>query len=156
MLNLLMRRFSRDSSERSREPVMQIEIDFDVYKALTALRQNEDHSYNDVLRDLLQLGSLTNHAKSASEMPPSQSGRMLAGRFLPDGSALRAVYKQQPYMAEISEGRLIYNGEEFQSASAAAREITKTNVNGLTFWEVKRPQDSRWRRLVAVPRAAET
>jgi predicted CopG family antitoxin len=32
---------------------MQIDIDFDVFKALTALRQSEIDSYNDVLRRVL-------------------------------------------------------------------------------------------------------
>ena len=44
---------------------MNIEIDFDVFKALTLRRSTEDISYNDVLRELLGLGPQKNPVSSA-------------------------------------------------------------------------------------------
>lgn len=77
---------------------------------------------------------------------------MLGGRFLANGTRLRAKYKDIFYRAEISGGELIYDETTHRSASAAARTITGNNVNGLTFWEVKRPEDASWTKLVALPR----
>ncbi len=34
-----------------------IDIDFDIYKELTSLRETEDVTYNDVIRELLELKS---------------------------------------------------------------------------------------------------
>lgn len=58
---------------------MQIEIDFEVFKALTALRESESDSYNAVIRRLLGL----NNENSLSDLldrdvPKSVSGRVNA------------------------------------------------------------------------------
>ena len=131
---------------------MQIDIDFEVFKELTALRKRESHTYNDVIRELLGLGP------SAAE---AFVGRLLAGKeekglrlrnlFLPDGTRLRVTYKGIEYLAEIKDGRWIDQaGAEHASPSAAAHHITGTNVNGWRFWEAKRPSDSDWRKLDAL------
>ena len=122
---------------------MQIEIDFDVFKALTGQRQSENHSYNDVLRGLLGLPEAADH---------TLRGRDVGGRFLPNGTELRSRHKGNIHIAEIISERLVYEGRTFPSASSAARAVTGTNVNGLTFWEVKRPGDVDWRKLSALPR----
>ena len=124
---------------------MQIDIDFDVFKALTVMRQSEVHSYNDVIRDLLGL-------ESKDEMKGSSEGRLLGGRFLPNGTKLRAKYKDGYYEAEIRKGGLWYNEKRYSSASSAARAVTGTNVNGLTFWEVKRPNDFDWLKILMLAR----
>lgn len=130
--------------------MQQIDIDFEVFKALTARRKAEEHTYNDVLRELLNLDPASVETKSqTSETRP---GRRVGGRFLADGTKLRADYKQRRFEAEIASGELIYDGKAFQSASAAAKEITGTNVNGLAFWSVKRPSDFAWQKLLALPK----
>ena len=136
---------------------MQIEIDFDVYKALTSKRESEMHSYNDVLRTLLDLPSAYELDKALGFAPtPSKSGRVFAGRLLPNGTELRATYKHTVYRANIRDAKLIDElGSVHGSASAAARAITNTNVNGLMFWEVKRPGDSTWKKLIALPKVSE-
>lgn len=135
---------------------MQIDIDFEVFKALTLRRQSESHTYNDVLHELL--GIQGNHlavAADASQIT-DQQGRLFAGRFLPNGTRFRVTYKQQRYEAEIVDGELVDEaGRMHSSASAAARAVTNTTVNGLTFWQVKRPGDTVWRKLGALPKAAE-
>ncbi len=134
---------------------MQIDIDFDVYKALTAKRKNENHSYNDVLRALLGLEPVeqTNAWPLGVDLVKalvSVKAKPLTLRNgeLPSGTRLRAVYKGVEHRAIIKNGRWISeNDEEFGSPSAAAKAITGTNVNGLRFWNGKRPIDESWQRL---------
>lgn len=135
---------------------MHIDIDFEVYKALTARRLSEAHSYNDVLREILGLGSVQVHqieplmpdVADAIARPQGLKGFHSRGVHLPDGTLLRARYKQLEYNAKIEGGCwLDAGGRRHSSASAAAAAITGTNVNGLRFWEAKRPMDSGWRRL---------
>lgn len=140
--------------------MQQIEIDFEVFKALTNLRESESHTYNEVLRDLLKLEK-TFGRRISEQMGgfakgfalASAQGFMASGRLLPSGSLLRAKYKGVAYNASIIDGTWTdEDGNNHGSASAAARAITQTNVNGLTFWEVKRPSDAEWRKLDALPK----
>ena len=141
--------------------VQQIEIDFEVFKALTALRQSETHTYNEVIRDLLGLKKtgvrrISDSFGSIAQAlgPGKEQGFVASGRFLPDGTTLRARYKGQEFYGFVRDGRwLDAEGAEHSSASAAARAITQTNVNGLTFWEVKRPSDTNWTKLVGLPKS---
>jgi hypothetical protein len=131
---------------------MQIEIDFEVYKELTARRSSEDHSYNEVLRELLGLAAATPLAPKVSD-GGGKSGRVIGGRFLPSGTNLRARYKSEAYKASIIGNELVSeDGKKYRTASAAAKAITNTNVNGLGFWEVKRPQDTDWKMIKALPK----
>lgn len=131
--------------------MQQIDIDFDVFKELTAKRRSEEHSCNDVLREILKLPA----AKEEIGPRAPKGGRLLGGRFLQDGTKLRAKYKGQLHLAEISGSELVdEQGVTHRSASAAARSITKNSVNGLTFWEVKRPTDVGWQKLIGIPRGS--
>jgi hypothetical protein len=139
----------------------EILIDFDVFKALTARRINESHTYNDVIRDLLGLDSLQEPPEAIEALlevsshpgnyprsffaPPGFSSR---GLFLPNGTELRATYQQQVYGAKIDAGKWVNgNGNVHTSPSSAAKDVTGTNVNGLRFWKAKRPNDVEWIRL---------
>lgn len=142
---------------------MQIEIDFDVYKALTARRVHERHTYNDVLRELLDLGpalvpeahpgsfqgvmaQVADHFSRNLIGPPGSF--VSRGLHLPDGTKLRARYKGSLYYAAIVDGCWVdEHGKQHSSPSSAATDITGTNVNGLRFWEAMRPADTEWRRL---------
>lgn len=136
---------------------MQIDVDFQVFKALVARREHEGHTYNDVLRELLNLDSLQEPEQApgpfdgiadALGKPLHGHGFYSRGLYLPDRTELRARYKQRSYRARIAgEVWVSEDGEQFASASAAAVAITGTNVNGLRFWEGKRPTDDGWRRL---------
>jgi hypothetical protein len=130
---------------------MQIDIDFEVFKALTLRRETEAVSYNDVIRQLLGLPA---PAAGTGEATPT-SGYTAAGRFLPNGTALRVRYKGEHYTAEIADGRIRHEtGRTSLSLSAAAKKITKNNVNGLRFWEAKRPGDLTWSKVVELPKNA--
>jgi hypothetical protein len=121
---------------------MQIEIDFDVYKALTILRETEEVTVNDVLRKLLRL-------PEKRAVPAAHSdGCIFKGVRFPEGTQFRAVYKGKTYTGEIknaqwqdSEGKL------YTSPSSAAFAITQSGINGWWFWEAKRPSDPAWIRL---------
>ena len=132
----------------------QIEIDFEVFKALTAKRSSENHSFNAVLREMLHLSG--GGATDGADSRPNKAGRILGARFLPNGTKLRAKYKGQLHLAHIADSKLIdENGVAHGSASAAARAITNNSVNGLNFWEVQRPSDSMWQKLASIPRVAQ-
>lgn len=116
---------------------MQIEIDFDVFKALTTLRRSEADSYNSVLRRLLELpiqNALAQFADAPprgvlggvnallrSGLPPGTphdrfgtnalagalGGTWFNGIHFPEGTQFRATYKGATYLASISEGRWV-------------------------------------------------
>lgn len=134
--------------------MQQIDIDFEVWKELTLRRSSENVSYNDVIRELLGLSPAASPAPGTvlfGEKPPGYSFRNL---FLPDGTKLRARYKGTTYYAEIRDGRwLDHFGKEHASPSAAANNITATSVNGWRFWEARRPQDTEWRKIDALPQS---
>lgn len=141
---------------------MQIEIDFEVFKALTILRQSERHTYNEVLRDLLglektlgrELGERFSGLTTAFGPKPN-TGFVSRGLYLPDGTLLRAKYKGLTYEARIEDGKWLSSEDrEFASPSGAAHAITGTQVNGLRFWDARRPSDTEWRKLDALPSAA--
>jgi hypothetical protein len=127
---------------------MQIDVDFDVYKALTVNRATEEVTYNDVLRELLGLGAAKPVMSTANK---GSGGATFKGVFLPNGTQFRVRYKGTLYTAEIKSGQWVdQNGASRSSPSDAASAITKTQVNGWRFWEVKRPNDPAWRKLVAL------
>ncbi len=138
---------------------MQIDIDFEVYKQLTNLRETEDDTYNEVIRRLLKL--------PASEIAPrigevdipglpavgnalkgEASGVWFSNIFFPNGTVFRATYKGKAYSAHIRNSEWIDQlGQVKTSPSDAAGAISGTNVNGWRFWFFKRPHDEDWARM---------
>ena len=134
---------------------MQIEIDFAVYKAITLRRETEETTPNDVLRSVFGLPAADSQPAGKVVANSSSGGVMAAGRFLPDGTLLKTVYKGQPYFAEIIDGKIVSKGgKSFRSLSAAAFSITSTNVNGLRFWKAKRPTDPDWSTVATIAPSA--
>ncbi|MGH6967946.1 MAG: DUF2924 domain-containing protein [Stellaceae bacterium] len=141
--------------------MMTIEIDFDVYKALTARRADEAVSYNDVLRALLGLsqpaaglrrlfglggGKASTHGFSKDDL----SGWIYKGIRFPSGTLLRAKYKGKVHNARIERDGIVFDGKRFATPSDAARAVTRTNVNGWRFWQCQLSGDVGWRRLDAL------
>ena len=143
----------------------QVEVSFDTWKALTTRRRSETHTYDDVIREALDI----DNGKMIHALPPfveavmkigSQfdavgppKGMSFRGLFLPNGTLIRASYKGSHFSARISDGKWVSeDGREFGSPSAAAAAITNTNVNGWRFWQAKRPSDGEWRYLDAIPK----
>src|SRR5579871_6434620 len=118
-----------------------LEVDFDVFKALTARRPSEDVTENDVLRELLRL---PRQGVPPKPDRPAPDDWVTKGVRLPAGTELRAVYKGQTYLGRVASGALDLNGKRFDSPSAAAMSITHNAVNGWTFWQCRLPGQSRW------------
>lgn len=141
---------------------MQVEIDFEVFKALTNLRQSESDSYNSVIRRLLKLSdNQTKGALAAFAPVDAKKSTAVASAFIdalrgawfnnihfPEGTQFRATYKGQLFVAEIKNGQWIgHDGISRTSPSEAAGAISGTNVNGWRFWFAKRPGDPDWKRM---------
>ncbi|MBE0658289.1 MAG: DUF4357 domain-containing protein [Bryobacteraceae bacterium] len=124
---------------------MTIDISFEVFKALTALRENESVTYDHVLRKLLRL-------ERASEKPAieqsSPNGAWIAkGVVFPGGTLFRATHKGKTYTGTVEDGALRVDGRSYSSPSQAAVAITGNSVNGWIFWECKLPGQSGWQML---------
>lgn len=143
---------------------MQIEIDFDVFKALTLLRQAETESYNDVLRRLLAMSeakaTLADMQDAITQKPSNflaflahgaeggGKGAWIGNVFFPEGTKFRATYKGRTFRAEIKNQIWTdESGKVRQSPSEAAGAISGTRVNGWKFWFAMRPTDHDWHRL---------
>lgn len=141
---------------------MQIEIDFEVFKALTANLKNEADSYNEAIRRLLGLpasevamlpGEVD--APGFPSVPPGNAvleqlagGAWFSNVFFPNGTLFRATYKGKTYRARVQNSQWIDEfGNLRNSPSDAASAISHTNVNGWRFWYVRRPFDEDWQRM---------
>lgn len=145
---------------------MQIEIDFEVFKQLTARLESEVESYNDVIRRLLSLpdretaflpGEIDAPGlpapASQNALAPQPGGVWYSNVFLPNGTWFRATYKGKTYRAWINQSQWIDElGNVRTSPSDAASAISGTNVNGWRFWFVRRPHDEDWQRMDALKR----
>ena len=135
----------------------QISVGFDVYKALTARLEYDGQTHDDIIRDLLNLDSEVSpeapetpiqKIADALERSFGHEGFYSRGLLLPNGTKLRARYKQREYNAVISNGQWLHDdGTAHSSPSAAASAITENNVNGLRFWSARLPGETVWRRL---------
>lgn len=123
--------------------VAAIDIDFDVYKALTIRRASEATSYNDVLRELLGLPP-----QVREDSPAPSGGCLLQGVLFPEGTQFRVVYKGVVHGARIQGGQWVGDdGKVRRSPSDAARAITNNNVNGWRFWTFRRPGEGSFRKM---------
>src|SRR5260370_42442640 len=122
-----------------------IEVDFDVFKALTALRPSEEVTDNEVLRELLKLPP--KKPTPVSSDGPAPGEWVTKGVRFPAGTQFRAKYKGQTYRASVESGALAFDGKPFDSPSKAAMAITKTPVNGWMFWECRLPGKSSWQMI---------
>jgi len=130
-----------------------IDVDFEVFKELTARRRTEDMTENDVLRELLKLPPAT--SQSASHEGGTEGGGIpwvTKGVSFPNGTEFRATYKGQQYKATVKNGALELNGKRHSSPSAAAVSITENPVNGWRFWECLLPGTTKWRSISALRR----
>jgi len=122
-----------------------IEVDFDVFKALTLRRPTEEVTENDVLRELLGLPLRRTVDGMTDTLPKQAKGDWVAkGVCFPAGTEFRAYYKGQTYLARVENGALMWNDERFDSPSAAAVRITGNSVNGWNFWECRLPGQASW------------
>lgn len=121
-----------------------IEVDFDVFKALTLRRPSEAVTENDVLRELLGLPPRPVAYGMPADPELAKGDWVIKGVCFPAGTEFRAHYKGRTYLARVENGSLMWNGERFDSPSAAAVRITGNNVNGWNFWECRLPGQASW------------
>ncbi len=123
-----------------------IQIDFDVFKAITVRRASEEVTENDVLREIFGLKPKKESAtvKANRESAQSPGDWVTKGVRFPSGTEFRSTHKGQSYRGQVEDGALIVNGQRFDSPSAAAVNITETSVNGWIFWECRLPGTSDW------------
>lgn len=125
-----------------------IEVDFDVFKAITMRRASEDVSENDVLRELLGLPPAKGASHARSGAVPGDW--VTKGVRFPAGTEFRAAYKGQTWLARVEGGALVLNGKHFDSPSAAAISITGNPVNGWNFWQCRLPGQASWQIIKAL------
>jgi hypothetical protein len=128
-----------------------IEVDFDVYKALTMRRPTEDVTENDVLRELLQLPR-RKAAPAPAPAGPAPGDWITKGVRFPAGTEFRAHYKGQTYLGRVEAGVLMLNGKPYDSPSSAAVSITGSAVNGWRFWEARLPGEAGWKMIESLRR----
>ena len=116
-----------------------IEVDFEVYKHLVMDLKNEEDSFNNVLRRMLGLKTITTNSPLINGKAWSKKGVTL-----PHGTELRLTFYGKIYYGEINNGSFKINGKSFPAPSPAAMEITNVNTNGWRYWECKRPGDNTW------------
>jgi hypothetical protein len=124
-----------------------VEIDFDVFKALTSRRASEEITYNHVLRELLGLGgkAIQPTSSGASIEAASAADWVSKGVRFPAGTEFRGTYKGRTILGKVAGGALQVNGKSYDSPSAAAIAISGNSVNGWVFWECRVPGTSSWR-----------
>ena len=124
-----------------------IDVDFEVFKELTARRRSEEMTENEVLREILGLTKPT-RGSNANAMTAADTGGVAwvsKGVSFPHGTEFRATYKGQQFSAIVKNGALVMNGKRFTSPSAAAVAITGNPVNGWRFWECLLPGNTKWK-----------
>ena len=126
--------------------MMTIDVDFDVFKALTLRRSTEEVTYNDVLRELLGLSPQKSPVPLVTQVS-GQGDWVTKGVRFPSGTEFRASYKGQTYYGKVESGGLVFDNKRFHSPSAAAVAITGHPVNGWTFWECRMPGKSSWQMI---------
>ena len=124
---------------------MNIDIDFDVFKALTIKRRNEAMTYNDVLRELLDLPIRPD--SPAQKRSDGVGDWVVSGVRFPEGTEFRGTLKGNPVRAVVREGTLHLNGTPYNSPSMAVMSLTGYAVNGWRFWECLFPGTSTWRKI---------
>lgn len=119
-----------------------IQVDFEVFKALTMRRASEEVTENDVLRQLLGLPA---RKGPSAQTVPAPGDWIAKGVRFPAGTELRAAYKGQTYLGRVEGGALVLSGKRFDSPSAAAMSITGNKpVNGWRFWDARLPGQAGW------------
>ncbi|MGZ4992646.1 MAG: restriction system modified-DNA reader domain-containing protein [Methylobacter sp.] len=124
-----------------------INVDFEVFKALTARRRSETMTENEVIRELLDLSKPEDSSETVAQAHNISSSWVSKGVVFPHGTEFRVNYKGQMHTGIVQNGALVLNGKRFSSPSAAATELTGGPVNGWVFWECLLPGTTKWKKL---------
>lgn len=133
--------------------MINVDVDFEVFKEITVRRRTEAMTENEVIRELLGLSQAANGP--AVVKPTARNGGMpwmSKGVAFPHGTEFRATYKGQQYNGTVKNGALELNGRRYSSPSAAAISITDNPVNGWRFWECLQPGTTKWKLIANLRR----
>jgi hypothetical protein len=123
----------------------QIDIDADISRLIEAERHGFEEPSYVALRRLLKLPEVSANARPWTD----------EGVVVPHGSRARMEYARgsQVYEGRFLDGKLVVNGQEYGSLSAAANAVAvtrngeKTSLNGWFYWKVQFPNETEWRSL---------
>ena len=121
--------------------MVDINVDFEVFKELTIRRNSEDVTENEVIRELLGMKNEKGTEINGEHGIPWIS----KGVSFPHAAEFRTSYKGQQYFGSVQNGALVVNGKRYSSPSAAAFSITGSPVNGWCFWECLMPGTTKWK-----------
>ena len=139
-----------------------IEIDFEVFKQLTMMRDTEEVTYNDVVRKLLNLSpsrevesaivAAAHHTEPVRQVLQQRTlegpgAWVVKNIIFPSGTEFRASHKGKTILGRVELGALVVDGKRYESPSSAASAITGTSVNGWIFWECKKPGSTSWQMI---------
>jgi hypothetical protein len=127
-----------------------IEIDFDVFKAITNRRPSEETTENDVLREVLGLPAKKRTFQNLNF--PSPGDWIAKGVRFPVGTEFRANYKGRTHLGRVENGGIVVEGKRYDTPSSAAMAITRSNVNGWKFWEARLPGQAGWKMIESLRR----
>jgi len=137
------------------QQLQKIEIDWDIHKLIEGERSSFEEAPYIALRRLLKLAAPK--PMSASETRDIGAGIPWIddGVTVPHGSLARMEYNRgsQIYEGQFLNGKLVVNGQAFESLSSAADALAvtkdgkKTSLNGWNYWKAKFPGETRWRLL---------
>jgi hypothetical protein len=124
-----------------------IEVDFDVHRLIEMERRGFDETENTALRRLLKLGPA-----SEVQRPEAKAlrGWSKGGVSLPHGTELRMEYNGLLHVGRIVDGGWEVEGHREKSPSGAAGAVARTkdgaqvNINGKSYWQVRRPGETAW------------
>jgi hypothetical protein len=128
-----------------------IDIDFDVFKALTARRNSADTSENDVLRELLGLDASKASDGNGQSSAPASGVWTSEGVDFPVGTKLRHRFRGGRIVeARITAKGVEYDGTPHGGLSPAAAAASGHQANGWQFWQVE--TRSGWRKADSLRR----
>jgi hypothetical protein len=145
------------------QQLQKIDIDWDIHKMIEAERSSFDEPPYIALRRLLRLPA----PKRTITPEKHEVGTGLPwvddGVTVPHGSLARMEYLRgsQVYEGQFLNGKLLVNGQAFDTLSAAADALavtkngSKTSLNGWNYWKAKFPGETKWRSLDIMRRDAK-
>ncbi len=130
----------------------QIDIDFEVHKAIELARRSFSESPNHVLRRLLGIkkSSFTQNQSQPPNNQKSFKSWQGKGVELPHSTELRMDYNGVSYEGTIDNGKWLVEGTSYASPSGAANGVTvtkdgtKTQLNGWVYWQARLPGTEVW------------
>ena len=121
-----------------------------LYQRVQKLAAPLEDTFEDVVRralDALEARPNGAHSIPIATAQPVGGDLVTQGGRVPHGTALRARYKRSLYLANVRDGRVVWEGRTYKSLSRAAGAVIQSTgalgtavENGWGFWQA---QDAR-------------